>query len=136
QLSNDLTNILASMDIPVVIVGPDGRIRRFTPKASHILGLIANDVGRPVGDIEFGIESIDDLISLAISSLTLQEIETQDKHGAWYRLQVRPYRTADHKIDGTVISMMDITASKHAAQLVQDARDDARTIIETTPSPV
>ncbi|MBI3556808.1 MAG: hypothetical protein HY074_11135, partial [Deltaproteobacteria bacterium] len=31
HLNNDLTNLLASVDIPIVMVGPDGKIRRFTP---------------------------------------------------------------------------------------------------------
>ena len=138
QLSNDLTNLLASMDIPVVMVGPDARIRRFTPKAGQTLRLTAGDIGRAISDIETGLKGIDlyDLVSSTMSSMTLHEIETEDKRGSWYRLQIRPYRTADNKIDGAVISMIDITASKHAADLVKSARDDARTIIETTPSPV
>jgi PAS domain S-box-containing protein len=124
------------------MVGPDVRIRRFTPKAGQILRLIAGDIGRPISDIEPGIEGVNgrvdlyDLVSSTMSSMVLNEIEAHDKQGAWYRVQVRPYRTADNKIDGAVISIIDITVSKHAADLMKSARDDARNIIETTPSPV
>ena len=52
QLTNDLTNLLASVDIPIVMVGPDAKIRRFTPKASQTLNLIPSDVGRSIGDIK------------------------------------------------------------------------------------
>ncbi len=36
QLTNDLTNLLASLDTPIVMVGADARIRRFTPKAGGL----------------------------------------------------------------------------------------------------
>ena len=54
QLTNDLTNLLASLDTPIVMVGPDSRIRRFTPKAGQMLKLIPSDVGRLIGDIKPG----------------------------------------------------------------------------------
>ena len=138
QLSNDLTNLLSSTDIPIVMVGPDGRIRRFTPKAGQFLRLIANDIGRPIGDIKTGIEKVDldELVSSVMENMTLHEVETQDQQGSWYRVQARPYRTADNKIDGAVIALMDITVLKRYSEQLESARDDARNIIETTPTPI
>lgn len=136
-ITNDLTNLLASVDIPIVMVGHDGKVRRFTPKAGQILRLISSDVGRPIGDIRPGIEPVDldELVSSVTKSMCLQEVEVQDKKGSWYRVQVRPYRTTDNKIDGAVIALMDITALKLAAQKISNARDDALTIIEAMPNP-
>lgn len=138
QLTNDLTNLLASLDTPIVMVGADSRIRRFTPKAGQLLSLIPTDVGRPIDDIKPGFRSPDlsDLAAEVIASLTVRELETQDKHGAWYRLQVRPYRTADNRIDGAVFAFSDITALKRAAEVLAIARDDARQILETMPNPI
>src|SRR5262249_39582675 len=48
QLNNDLTNLLSSTMIPVVMVGGDLRIRRFTPPAKHTMNLLPTDVGRPI----------------------------------------------------------------------------------------
>ncbi len=76
------------------------------------------------------------MVDEVMASLTIKEVETQDKHGAWYRLQVRPYRTADNRIDGAVIALSDITALKRAAEVLTIARDDARNIIETMPNPI
>src|SRR5215467_6658333 len=45
--NNDLTNLLSSINIAVVMLAPDVTIRRFTPLAQTILGLIPADVGRP-----------------------------------------------------------------------------------------
>jgi two-component system, chemotaxis family, CheB/CheR fusion protein len=138
QLTNDLTNLLASVDIPIVMVGPDGKIRRVTPKAGQTLKLISSDVGRPISDIKPDIQAfdMDEMVSEVMATMTVKEVETQDKQGAWYRLQVRPYRTTDNKIDGAVISLMEITALKRAAEELTTARDDARKIIETMPIPI
>jgi two-component system CheB/CheR fusion protein len=138
MLSSDLTNLISSVDIPILIVGPDGRIRRFTPKAAEILRLIGSDVGRPVGDLNTGIDAVDldELVSSVVVSMTLREVEIQDKQGSWYRVQVRPYRTVDNKIDGAVIALFDITALKHAAEQLKKLGDDAVMIIETMPMPI
>ena len=45
-----------------------------------------------------------------------QGIGNQDKQGTWYRLQVRPYRTTDNRIDGAVITLTDITVLKRAEE--------------------
>ena len=138
QLTNDLTNLLASLEKPIVMVDAGARIRRFTPKAAQLLSLLATDVGRPLDDIKPGFQAPDlgDLAAEVMASLTARELETQDKQGTWYRLQVRPYRTADNRIDGAVFAFSDITALKQAADVLTTARDDARRIIETMPTPI
>ena len=142
QLNDDLTNLLSSVDIPIVMVGPDGKIRRFTPKAAKAMKLIPTDVGRPIGDIKPNIQipDLDQLVSEVMETMLTREIETQDMQGHWYLLQVRPYRTADNKIDGAVIALFDIDALKRNAETLKrsaedlkKARDDAATIIESHP---
>jgi two-component system CheB/CheR fusion protein len=41
-------NLLSTVDITILIVGNDMRIRRFTPTAERMLNLIPGDVGRPI----------------------------------------------------------------------------------------
>jgi two-component system CheB/CheR fusion protein len=137
-LSNDLTNLLASVNLPIVMVGPDARIRRFTPKAAETLNLIPSDVGRPIGDIKPGVEAPDlgEMVGEVIKSLAVKEVEAQDKQGGWYRLQVRPYRTGDNRIDGAVIALADISALKQGGEVLKRAADDLASIIEAMPVPI
>lgn len=137
-LTNDMTNLLASVDIPIVMVGADARIRRFTPKAAKALKLIATDVGRPIGDLKPNIDApdLDKLVFEVMDTLMTKEIETRDQQGHWYHLQVRPYRTAEKKIDGAVIALIDVDALKRSVDGLKKARDDATTIIETMPIPL
>jgi two-component system CheB/CheR fusion protein len=138
QVTNDLTNLLASVDIPIVMVGPDAKIRRFTPQASQALNLIPGDIGRSIGDIKPGVQApdLEDVVTDVMSSLSMREIEVQDKRGSWYRLQVRPYRTADNRIDGAVIALIDFTDLKKSAAELKIAHDDAKTIIDSMPIPM
>jgi two-component system CheB/CheR fusion protein len=145
NLNNDLTNLLASVDIPIVMVSSDGKIRRFTPKAAKILKLIPSDAGRPIGDIKPNIQvpDLDQLVFEVMESMAMRELETQDNQGHWFQLQVRPYRTADNKIDGAVIALIDIDSIKRnteelkkLAEDLKKAHDDAATIIDSQPLPL
>ena len=51
MVNNDLHNLLASVNIPILILGPDLRIRRCTGMAERAFNLIPSDIGRPITDI-------------------------------------------------------------------------------------
>src|SRR5204863_4241545 len=55
QSNNDLVNLLASVQMPIVMLGPDLRIRSYTPAADKVLHLVAGDIGRPIGDIKLNL---------------------------------------------------------------------------------
>ena len=111
QINNDLTNLFASIYFAVVMVGSDLAIRRFTPQAQKILGLIPADVGRPLININPPVE-IPDLQSLVLQVMatsTQIDREFTDRQGGRYQLRILPYRTVDNKIDGAVITIVDIS---------------------------
>jgi D-hexose-6-phosphate mutarotase len=60
----------------------------------------------------------------------------QDKDGHWYSLRVRPYLTLDNKVDGAVLVLVDIDASKLAQQEVIHTRDFAEAVIGTVRDPL
>ena len=60
QVNSDLVNVLNTVDIPVLILDVERRIRRFTPKARSIMNVLPSDVGRPIEDIKLNI-SVPDL---------------------------------------------------------------------------
>jgi two-component system CheB/CheR fusion protein len=109
-VNNDLVNLLASLAIPVVMVGADQRIRRFTPAAKRVMNLLPADVGRPLGDIKPAIQvpDLESLIGEVIERVQPAEREVRDRDGRWYVLRIHPYRTTDHKIDGAVLLFLDV----------------------------
>src|SRR5206468_2934455 len=56
RINSDLMNLLNGVQMAIVIVSKDLRIRRFTPIAERILNLIPGDIGRPIGQIKPSIE--------------------------------------------------------------------------------
>ena len=138
RISNDLVNLLGAVEFPIVMVGADGRIRRFTPAAGKLLNLLSTDIGRPVGDIRPGFDepNLQTLVSEVMETITLKEREVRNHEGRSFRLQVRPYKTTDNRIDGAVISLIDITLLKNHLIESQSALKYATAVADTLPHPL
>jgi two-component system CheB/CheR fusion protein len=134
RANNDVNNLLASVQMPIVMVWPDLRIRRFTPMAEKLLNLIAADVGRSIGDIKLGIEGADiaQLSREVIDSVAAREVDVRDRHGRWHLLRVRPYRTTENQIDGAVIMLVDI----HELKQTQEVLAWQARVLEQTHEPI
>ncbi len=108
---SDLQNLVAATDIGTLFLDSMLRIKRFTDRATGLFSITQSDEGRPITDFANRLES-DDLIKDARAVLTdLVPIrrEVRSREGRWYEMRVRPYRTVDNKIDGVVITFVDIT---------------------------
>jgi two-component system CheB/CheR fusion protein len=91
-LNNDLNNVLAGIEIPVLLLEKDHRVRRFTPAAGKVLNLIPGDLGRPISDVRFKIDvpGLDQSIEEAVRDLRVIRREVRDQDGKWYLLSIRP----------------------------------------------
>jgi two-component system CheB/CheR fusion protein len=123
QVNNDLTNLLASVNVAIIMLSNDRTIRRFTPMAERIFNLIPSDAGRRLSDLNRNIivPDLDESIESVVENLTAVEREVQDREGRWYSLRIRPYRTRENKIDGAVLLLVDIDEHKRAVELVMSA---------------
>jgi two-component system, chemotaxis family, CheB/CheR fusion protein len=138
ELSDDLVNLIDATNIPIVVLGADLCIRRFTPRAHRALNLLPGDVGRPIGDLKLKI-NVSDLESLArevIDTLEIKQREVRDDVGSWHKLYIRPYKTLDQKIGGVVLMLIDIDALKRREQQIEESRDYAVSIVETVREPL
>jgi len=114
QVNSDLTNLLGSVQIPIIMVSNDLRLRRFTPMVERIFNLIPSDVGRPIGDFKpnLQISNLEQMIVETIDTVSVRELEIQDLEGRWYSMRIRPYKSVENKIDGAVLTLVDIHAMK------------------------
>jgi two-component system CheB/CheR fusion protein len=135
QVNNDILNLLNSVNIPIIILSSDLRIRRFTTTAQQILNLIPTDVDRPFSDIRstINLPNLELLLLEVIDTLHAKELEVEDQQGHWYNLRIRPYRTRENQIDGVVIVLVDINDLKRSTQQLEQARNYAEAIVETVP---
>ena len=133
QVSNDFQNLLGSINIPILMLEADLRIRRFTPTAAALFNLIPTDIGRPLSDIKHNltIADLDTQILEVIQTLHLRTQEVQDQTGRWYDLRIRPYRTIDNRIDGAVVVLVEIDALRRSTDQLREARDYAEALVQT-----
>ena len=114
KANSDLSNLLSSVNIPIVMLGNDFRVRRFTPMAEKVMNLIPSDIGRPLTDIKPNVKTPDlrQAIQRTIDSLEIQEFRVEDNDGGCYSMRIRPYRTLDNKIDGVVMIFLDMDSRR------------------------
>lgn len=126
EVNNDLNNLISSFSMPILMLGNDLEIRRFTPLAQKFFNLIPSDIGRRISDINPNIvlPDLQGLVTDVIDSLSVKEIEVQDREGRWYSLRIRPYRTSDNKIEGAVIVLVDVDDVRQGLRAVMDMVDD------------
>ena len=133
QLNDDLTNLIGSVNIPILMLSGDWRIRRFTPQAEKLLNLLPGDVGRPIVNLRPNIDVPDlaALVTEVVDTVSLREREVQDREGRWYSMRVRPYRTMDNKIDGAVMTFIDIDAAKRIHLELQREQTFTAAVLES-----
>ena len=118
--SNDMANLLNATHIATVFLDAGLRIKLFTPPATRMFNLIAADIGRPIGDVVTRLSG-GDLLREAqevLHDLARREKEVTSEDGRWYVRRIMPYRTLDDRIDGVVITFVDVTERKEAADAV------------------
>ena len=116
KVDNDMKNLLNSTDIATLFLDKELNIRRYTTQATQIFKLIKSDVGRPFTDL------VSDLIYPELQSDAMEVLQTlvylqkqiPTRDNRWYSVRIMPYRTSDDRIDGLVITFMNITEIKQA----------------------
>lgn len=138
RVNSDLMNLLGSVDLPIVIVGEDMAIRRFTPAAGRLFNMIASDVGRPVGQVNpsLVVDNLESLIRTTIDGVTPQEQAVRDRDGRVYSLRIRPYKGVDNRLDGAVLTAIAVGDSQPFPNQVEQSRNHFAAIIDTLTQPL
>jgi two-component system CheB/CheR fusion protein len=138
RLSDDLANLLSSTTMPILMLDNDLRIRRVTQAAERLFNIRQIDVGRPLSDLRLRLseDHLDALVHRVIKTLVGEELELQDRDGRWHVLRVRPYRTAENRIQGAVLVMVDIDQIRRAQQAADAARAFSESLVQAVQTPL
>jgi two-component system CheB/CheR fusion protein len=129
-LNSDLRKLLESINVPLVMVGKDLRIRWFTPAIEPLLNLLPTDQGRPVTDLQSSaIPNFRELLMAALAGEQGQNIEIQNPAGRWQSLRILPYRGPANAIEGAIATLIDIDDLKRA-------RDFAEAVVGVVREPL
>jgi two-component system CheB/CheR fusion protein len=134
-MTNDLANLLGSTDIAVIFLDADFRVRRYTPAVSDLLELIESDIGRPITDLapKFTDEHLLTDARQVLQRLIPLEREVRSRSGRWYLRRTLPYRTSENRIEGVVITFVDVGARKLAERATVMAHDRGLAVLDQVP---
>ncbi|ENO88027.1 chemotaxis protein CheB [Thauera aminoaromatica] len=123
QASDDMKNLLNSTDIATLFLDEDLRVRRFTDQTTSIIKLIPSDAGRPVTDLVTELEypQLADDVREVLRSLIFRECHVPARDGRWFTVRIMPYRTQDNRIDGVVITFVDVSAAHAQEETLREA---------------
>jgi two-component system CheB/CheR fusion protein len=128
QFSNDLINLLNSATIPMIMLGEDLHIRRYTPEAERIFGFSNHDVGKSLSHLHLNLQipQLERWMLDVMRDVTMRNEQVRARDGKAYKLRITPYRTLENKIDGVVVALLDISDLIGPAPDKVDGRLDAK----------
>src|SRR5262249_51067544 len=113
----------AATDFGTLFLDTRLRIKRFTDKVTELFSLTPIDEGRPISDFSHQLD-YPDLTKDAktvLTSLAPVRREVKSRNGLWYDVRMRPYRTVDDKIDGVVITFVDVSERLKVENALRDS---------------
>lgn len=130
--ANDVSSLLSNADIAVLSLDTHFRIRLFTPAMKDLMELTPSDVGRPLKDLALKFHDPQFLsdVQLVLDKLVPLEQEVASESGRFYLRRVLPYRTADNRIEGVVITFVDITRRREAEASLRESEQRYRLILD------
>ncbi|WP_194136076.1 CheR family methyltransferase [Salipiger mangrovisoli] len=134
ETNSDLKNLIAATEGGTLFLDAQLRIRLLTPEVGRYLNITASDTGRYITDFTHKL----DYASLAEDARSvlgdLELIEREVSKGTEERvlIRLRPYRTLDDKIEGVVVSFIDVSRLRRAELALRRADEKFRALVNAT----
>lgn len=127
---NDLRNLTAATEIGTLFLDSKMHIRMFTPPVAELFSIEDTDVGRPLTDFtnQLDYDGLEEDVREVLRHLTPVEAELHTRDGRWLMMRVRPYRTMDDRIEGAVITLVDITRRREMETRVEESEARYRSL--------
>jgi len=139
RANDDFKNLINSTQIGTVFLDRGLRVMLFTPRARDVFNLIPADLGRRLSDITSRLVDGGHLITDAETVLDrLQPLErrVETTDGRVFLMQIQPYRSLDDRINGVVLTFLDMTAHDRAEAALRRSEEQFRRAVEEAPIPV
>ena len=114
--NSDLQNLMTSTDIGVVFLDRELNIKRFTPRAQDLFNVIPSDIGRPLVHLTHRLDCdyLWEMTQSVLQTLRSVEREVRSRDGRCYLARWLPYRSIEDRIEGVVLTFVDVTDLRDA----------------------
>jgi two-component system CheB/CheR fusion protein len=132
ETNSVLENLMAATQIATLFLDRDLRIQRYTPRVTELFNVTAADVGRPLSDFtrRFEYEGLLDDARAVLDTQEPIERELSLSDDRWFLLRLRPYRTVDDRIEGVVLTFIDISSRRTAEESLRRSEEFHRLTVE------
>ena len=141
RANNDLKNLFDATEIATIFLDRNLVIRNFTPTASNFFKLRTSDVGRPLTELSSNIdypELNDHIAEVFASGQSRDRHLPRDEQGHHFLARLLPYRGDNNKIDGVIVTLIDITtlaeAEQHQKVLISELNHRVKNMLAVTIS--
>ncbi len=119
--NNDISNLLESTNIGIIFLDKTLRIRKFTPALKDQFDLEESDIGRPISNFtnSFSLNMNEEMKTLFENEQILAR-EVEDQKGNTFLMRMLPYWTSERKVDGAVISFINLNELKDARRAIDE----------------
>jgi two-component system, chemotaxis family, CheB/CheR fusion protein len=135
RVNNDMNNLLNSIEIATLFLDKELKIRQFTYPATKLFKLIQTDIGRlftdQVTDLDYPDMQQDAREVLRTLAFLERKISTRDNR--WFKIRIMPYITLEDRLEGLVITFIDITKSQHLEDALLESQTILRSLVHTVP---
>jgi two-component system CheB/CheR fusion protein len=111
ELNRDIGHLLESIDVATIYLDRDLKIRKYTPRAGAIFGLVEHDVGRYLASFNHQLYYpglMEDVKSVRDGGPRVEK-EVRSRDERWYFVRLLSYRVGGG-IEGVVVTLTDASA--------------------------
>ncbi len=137
SISADVVGILDTIDVPIVVVGPDCKVTRYNRAAAEALGVSTSDIGRQTCNIRalMGDPEIDHMcMQVMVDGVPCRrEMHYGDR---WFLVRIGPYTGTDRQVRGAVLTFTNFTAFRASLGQAIYEREYTKTILNAVIDPL
>lgn len=130
---SDLQNLTAATEIGTLFLDAKLRIRMFTPPIAHLFNITEMDVGRSITHFTnlLRYDGVEEDARRVLCDLSPAEKEVQSQDGRWFMMRLRPYRTVEDRIEGVVVTFVDISTRRKTERQLIESQQRYRTLFNS-----
>jgi signal transduction histidine kinase len=133
----DLTTILDTVEVPIVVLRRDFTIAGFNKAAADEFRLSPSDIGRASRDISrlAGLPSLEEQCSEVIASGVEARVDFRDGD-RWFVVRISRYANSERQVSGTMLTFTNVTAFRASIDQVIYERECNKAILNAVPDPL